>query len=116
MAPSRKIGKAATPPASVATTWPALMPSRVSKAKDLDLVLLFVARNTHEGGGTAIWPGSTVRGSLVRPAYPFLLHSVYARLVLPFSDFFYAILSHYQIRDLHIQPNSILLAIFAFYF
>uniref|UniRef100_A0A453P9W4 Transposase (putative) gypsy type domain-containing protein n=1 Tax=Aegilops tauschii subsp. strangulata TaxID=200361 RepID=A0A453P9W4_AEGTS len=39
-----------------------------------------------------------------------------AGLVPPFSDFFYAILSHYRIHALHLQPISILvLAIFAFY-
>ena len=34
----------------------------------------------------------------------------------PFSDFFYAILSHYKLHALHLHPNSILLlSIFAFY-
>ncbi|KAE8817892.1 retrotransposon protein [Hordeum vulgare] len=42
---------------------------------------------------------------------------MYARLVPPFSDFFYAILSPDEIRALHLHPNYVLfLAIFAFYY
>ncbi|KAE8784112.1 hypothetical protein D1007_42326 [Hordeum vulgare] len=52
----------------------------------------------------------------VLPLYPFFLHSVFAGLVPPFSSFFTAILNHYEIQALHLQPNSILLlTVFAFY-
>jgi hypothetical protein len=46
---------------------------------------------------------------------PIYLHALLAGLVPPFSNFFYAILSHYQIQALHLDPASIiLLATFAF--
>jgi hypothetical protein len=46
---------------------------------------------------------------------PIFLHALLAGLVPPFSDFFFAILSHYQIQALHLNPASItLLATFAF--
>ncbi|KAE8812374.1 hypothetical protein D1007_10739 [Hordeum vulgare] len=45
------------------------------------------------------------------------LLSVFVGLVPPFSLFFIAILNHYGIQALHLQPNSILLlSVFAFYF
>ena len=48
--------------------------------------------------------------------FPFFLHSLFAGLVPPFSRFFFAILDHYQIHALHLQPNSVfLLSVFAFY-
>ncbi|KAE8812308.1 hypothetical protein D1007_10659 [Hordeum vulgare] len=94
MAPAGKRGKATMPPTSAATTEPTLMPSRVSKADDLGLVLPFVDEDTLECGVTAVSPGSATPRSLVRSTYPFFLHNVYAGLVPPFSDFFYAILSH----------------------
>ncbi|KAE8809332.1 hypothetical protein D1007_14130 [Hordeum vulgare] len=66
---------------------------------------------------TAIWPGSRAPSSVVRTTYPFFLHSIYVGLVPLFSNFFYAILSHYQIQALHHQPNFVLLlAIFVFYY
>ncbi|KAE8809111.1 hypothetical protein D1007_14289 [Hordeum vulgare] len=90
----------------------ALMPSRISMEDFGPLV----ASDTDEGRATDIRPSSAAPSSLVKTAYPFFLHSIYAGLVPPFSDFFYAILSHYQIQALHLQPNSVLLlAIFAFY-
>jgi hypothetical protein len=47
--------------------------------------------------------------------YPFFLHSIVAGLVLPFSHFFLAILEHYQICALHLQPIAIaIFSIFAF--
>ncbi|KAE8767865.1 hypothetical protein D1007_60700 [Hordeum vulgare] len=93
------------------------MPSRISKVEDLGPLLPFMAGDTKAGGATAIWPGSAVPSSLVKITYLFFLHSIYARLVPSFSEFFYATLSHYQIRALHLQPNSVLLlAIFNFYY
>ncbi|KAE8792796.1 hypothetical protein D1007_32666 [Hordeum vulgare] len=49
--------------------------------------------------------------------YPFFLHSIYTGLVPPFSRFFTAVLDHYGIQALHLQPNSmLLLSVFAFYY
>jgi hypothetical protein len=56
------------------------------------------------------------RSAAKETGFPFYLHSIYAGLIPPFSPFFFAILSYYQIQALHLQPNSILLlSIFAFY-
>ena len=47
--------------------------------------------------------------------FPFFLRCIYAGLVPLFSPFFRAILEHYHIHVLHLQPDSVtLLAIFAF--
>ncbi|KAE8801307.1 hypothetical protein D1007_23097 [Hordeum vulgare] len=71
------------------------------------------------GGFLTRTSGNGLEGNsagLVKTAYPFFLHNIYAGLVSLFSNFFYTILSRYQIHALHLQPNSVLLlAIFAFY-
>ena len=44
------------------------------------------------------------------------MNAVVAGLVPPFSDFFYAVLSHYKLQALHLNPNFVLPpSIFAFY-
>ena len=54
--------------------------------------------------------------TLSKSCYPFFLHSISVGLVPPFSEFFYAILEHYQVHVLHIQPRSIfVMSLFAFY-
>ena len=46
---------------------------------------------------------------------PVHIHSLLAGLIPPFSPFFNAVMSHYQIHLLHLDPRSvILLAVFAF--
>src|SRR3954468_14013274 len=48
--------------------------------------------------------------------YPFFVSSITAVLVPPFSEFFLAVLRHYNLQALHLHPNSVLLlAIFAYY-
>src|SRR3954470_11503758 len=48
--------------------------------------------------------------------YPLFVSSITAGLVPPFSEFFLAVLRHYNLQALHLHPNSILLlAIFAYY-
>ncbi|KAE8794383.1 hypothetical protein D1007_30936 [Hordeum vulgare] len=102
MATADEQGKAAAPPASVAPTRSVLVPSHVSKADDLGLVFPFVAGDTHEWGETTVWPDSAASSSLVRFAYTLCLHNIYVGPVPLFSAFFYAILSHYQIRAVHL--------------
>ncbi|KAE8778471.1 hypothetical protein D1007_48605 [Hordeum vulgare] len=94
MASAGKKGKVVASFVSDVVARPALMPSRISKAQDLGPVLLFVAGETDKLGATTVWSGSVAPSNLVRSTYPFFLHSIYDGLVLPFSDFFYAILSH----------------------
>ena len=45
----------------------------------------------------------------------FFVDALWAGLIPPFSAFFNAVLSHYQIHMMHLDPQSItLLAVFAF--
>jgi hypothetical protein len=54
--------------------------------------------------------------NLPATTYPILLHCITAGLVPPFSIFFKAVLEHYQVSMLHLDPNSItILAIFSFW-
>ena len=47
---------------------------------------------------------------------PAFLHSIVVGLVPPFSDFLLAILTHYDIHLLHLQPNFIaIISIFTFF-
>ena len=71
-----------------------------------------VAASTNEHGATEMRPAGS---RLAEGFYPIFLHTLYAGLVPPFSDFLLAILEVYQIQLLHLHPNSILiLAIFAY--
>ncbi|KAE8810957.1 transposon unclassified [Hordeum vulgare] len=108
MAPAGKKGKATASGASAAAAGLALMPSCNSKAEALGPVLPFASDDMNEGAMTVIWPGLATPRSLMKNAHPFI-QNIYAGLVPPFSDFFYDILSLYQIRALHLQPNSVLL-------
>ena len=70
------------------------------------------AASTNEHGATEMRPAGS---RLTEAFYPIFLHTLYAGLVPPFSDFLFAILETYQIQLLHLHPNSILiLAIFAY--
>jgi hypothetical protein len=102
MPPAGKKAKSAAQTAGPPIVGPALLTSTIANEEDLGLVLLFIAGDQNAGQTTQIWPDSTVRSNLGESAYPFFLHSIYAGLVPPFSDFFYAILSHYRIHALHL--------------
>lgn len=116
MAPTSKKGKAMVSSVSTAAAEPALLPARISKVEELGVVLPLMVSDTNEWGATTIWIGSTAPSSLVKYAYPFFHHNIYDGLGPLFSDFFYAILSHYEIQALHLQPNSVLiLFVFTFY-
>ena len=79
-------------------------------------MLPLTASNDNNGRETKLQVGSAKRGTLAGTFFPLFLHSIFAGLVPPFSKFFLAILDHYQIHALHLQPNSILLlSIFTFY-
>ena len=72
-----------------------------------------VAASSNEHGVTEMRPAGSRLGE---GFYPVFIHTLYAGLVPPFSDFLLAILETYQIQLLHLHPNSILiLAIFAFF-
>ncbi|KAE8803586.1 hypothetical protein D1007_20537 [Hordeum vulgare] len=93
-----------------------LLECALSKDADLTRVIPWTAAEFNEHGRTLIWLDATARRPASKAVYPFFLHSVFVGLVPPFSLFFTAILNHYGIQTLHLQPNSILLlSVFAFY-
>ncbi|KAE8810166.1 hypothetical protein D1007_13234 [Hordeum vulgare] len=112
MAPAGKHKPEAQGPAPA----PPLLECALSKDVDLVPVLPWTAAESNEHGRTLIWPGAIEKQPASKVVYSFFLHSVFAGLVPPFSSFFTAILNHYGIQALHLQPNSILLlSVFAFY-
>ena len=80
--------------------------SKVLNMEGLARVLPLVVGPSNKYGVTRIFPGSAVVERSTGTVQPVFLHSVVAGLVPPFSDFFLAILSHYDIHLLHLQPNS----------
>jgi hypothetical protein len=116
MAPAGKKGKAAAAAPSAPAVEPALQRSIIANREGLDKVIPMTASDQNEWKVMKIWPGSRAPRDLEATTFPVFVHSVYAGLVPPFFDFFNAILSHYQIHALHLQPNSVLLlSIFAFF-
>jgi len=94
---------------------PALFESRVSSVAHLARARPLAAADSNEWGATELQPGG-VPDALRAPFYPIFLHTLFAGLVPPFSDFFLAVLEQYQIHLLHLHPNSILvLSMFAFF-
>ena len=94
---------------------PALDVPNVSE-KNLAITRLLTAGDSNVGEETALRVGSTKPEASGSTFYPFFWHSVFMGLVPPFSDFFYAVLGHYNLHAHHLHPNSILLlSIFAFY-
>ena len=112
---SKKGSSSGTSKGTVASPEPALSKSRIVSDDGLKKLRPVVATKTNEGGATVIRPGSTARSSLGSTDYAFFYHTIFAGLVPPFSKFLCAILVHYKIHLLHLQPNSIvILAMFAF--
>ncbi|KAI4987756.1 hypothetical protein ZWY2020_028514 [Hordeum vulgare] len=113
MAPAGKQKPKAQGPAVV----PPLLECILSKEVDLAPAVPWTVAESNEFRRTPIWPGAIEERPTSKAVYPFFLHSVFARLVTPFSPFFTAILNHYGIQDLHLQPTSVLiLSVFAFYY
>ena len=63
-----------------------------------------LAADFNEWGAMVAWPAS--RSAIDRTAteIPIHLHALWAGLIPPFSAFFNAVLSHYQINMLHLDP------------
>ena len=90
--------------------------SKVLDAEGLARDLPLVAGPSNKFGETRIFPGSAVVERSTGSIQPVFLHSLIAVLIPPFSDFFLAILTHYDIHLLHLQPNSVaILSTFAFF-
>ncbi|KAE8802895.1 hypothetical protein D1007_21329 [Hordeum vulgare] len=112
MAPASKTKPQAQGPAPA----PPLLECALSKDMDLAPVLPWSAAESKEHGRTLIWPSTIEKQPALKVVFPFFPHNVFIGLVPPFSPFFSAILDHYGIQALHLQPNSIwLMSIFAFY-
>ena len=75
----------------------------------LDKILLALASNSNEWNTTVAWPASRAMVDMAATEIPIHLHALLAGLIPPFSDFFNAIISHYQVHALQLDPQSILL-------
>ena len=94
---------------------PAVGRSLVHNDEAMDKVRPMLASSFNEWGDTVAWPASRVR--VVRAATKVLIFidALWAGMLPPFSAFFNAVLEHYQIHMLHLDPQSVtLLAVFAF--
>src|SRR3954463_4426911 len=117
MAPMRKEkGKKPVPPSrpppSVA---PAVGRSIILNLECLDKLSPALATVFNECGRTTAWPTSHFPTDRIITEVHYFADALWAGLVPPFSDFFNAVLSHYQIHMMHLGPESItLLSVFAF--
>ncbi|KAE8804617.1 hypothetical protein D1007_19672 [Hordeum vulgare] len=88
---------------------PALGRSTVMNFEGLEKVQLVVAAGSNEWGATQIWPGSWPRDEVASPAVPLHIPAFLSGVLPPFSSFLGAVLLHYQIHALHLDPSSLLL-------
>ncbi|KAE8788304.1 hypothetical protein D1007_37702 [Hordeum vulgare] len=117
LAMSPKGGKSGGLRGPTAPTAPlrALGRSTVVNLEGLEKIRLVVAAGSNEWGATKIWPGSWPRGEMATSTVPLHIHALLSSVLPPFSSFINAVLSHYQIHALHLDPSSlVLLSAFAF--
>ena len=94
---------------------PPRLPPLAAPAEGLGKVSLALATIFNECGRTTAWPASHFSIDRIVTEVPYFADALWAGLVPPFSDFFNAVLSHYQIHMLHLSPESItLFSVFAF--
>src|SRR3954466_12607973 len=100
------------PPPPVA---PAVGHSIILNQECLDKPSPALATVFNECGRTTAWPTSHFPTHRIITEVHYFADALWAGLVPPFSDFFNAVLSHYQIHMMHLGPESIaLLSVFAF--
>ena len=93
----------------------ALSRSRVLNDEAKDKVRPMLASSFNEWGETVAWPASRARIARTVTEVPIFIDALWAGLIPPFSAFFNAVLEHYQIHMLHLDPQSVtLLDVFAF--
>ena len=107
-------------PLSSAELRPAIEPavgrSLVLNQEAMDKVRPVLASSLNEWGRTVPSPASRVRVNRTATEVPFFTDAIWAGLVPPFSAFFNAVLAHYQIHMLHLDPQSVtLLGVFALF-
>ena len=89
--------------------------SLVLNDEAMDKVRPMLASSFNEWGKTVAWPTSRARTARAVTEVPIFIEALWAGLIPPFSAFFNAVLEHYQIHMLHLDPQSVtLLAVFAF--
>ena len=117
MAPTKK-GKGPKPvpsPRPSPSVAPAVDRSIILNREGSDKVSSAIATIFNECGRTTVWPASHFSIDRIVTEVRYFADALWAGLVPPFSDFFNAVLSHYQIHMIHLGPESItLLAVFAF--
>ena len=94
---------------------PALQAPKTVTKEGMKRVAAIAGSAHKEWGPTPLWSGEAKRDVLPRSACPVPEHFITAGLVAPFSPFLFAVLSHYQIKLLHLRPEAIVtLSTFAF--
>lgn len=89
--------------------------SRVFNLKGLDKVCPMITTDFNEWGATKIWPASRPLAELEATTIAIHLPAIISGLLPPFSDFLDAVLTHYQVHALYLDPKSVLLlSAFAF--
>ena len=94
---------------------PPCPPPLAAPTEGLGKVSLALATIFNECGRTTALPASRFSIDRIITEVPYFVNALWVGLIPPFSDFFNAVLSHYQIHMMHLGPDSItLLAVFAF--
>ena len=101
-------------PCSSQSAAPAGDRSIIVNREGLGKVSSALATIFNECGRTTAWPASRFSIDRIITEVPYFVDTLWAGLIPPFSDFFNAVLSHYQVHMMHLGPDSItLLAVFA---
>src|SRR4051812_38116166 len=116
MAPKKGKGKKpvapSRPPPPVA---PAVGRSIILNLECLVKLSQALATAFNECGKTTAWPTYHFPTDRIITEVHYFADALWEGLVPPFSDFFNAVLTHYQIHMMHLGPESIaLLSVFAF--
>ena len=119
IAMSPKQAETGKKPLSLPTAPPSFEPalgwSRVLNDEAMDKVRPMLASSFNEWGETPAWLASHPSMARAVTEVPIFIDALSAGLIPPFSAFFNAVLEHYQIHMLHLDPQSVtLLAVFAF--
>ena len=99
MVPTKK-GKGNNPvssPCLLPPTAPAVNQSIILNLEALGKVSSALATTFNECGRTTVWPASHFSIDRIATEVRYFADALWAGLVPPFSDFFNAVLSHYQI-------------------
>ena len=104
MAPKQadKGKKPLSSPSAPPAVEPAVGRSLVLNNEAMDKVRPMLASSFNEWG--VAWPVSRTRMARAATEVPIFIDALWAGLIPPFSAFFNAVLEHYQIHMLHLDP------------